>query len=409
MPESILVLSYRDMGHPEMGGAEIIMYEVYRRLRAAGHGVTFLTCRFPGSARAESLDGMEILRTGNLYNFNFAVGSYYRRHLRDRRFTVVVEDLNKIPFYSPLFQREVPVLVNVPHLFGTTVFSQAPWPLALYVYLQEQTIPKVYGECDFQVLSDSTRDDLHARGIPGERLHVIRSGIDHGYYVPPAGGRPVPPGPVLLYLGRLKRYKCIEHPIRVLPRLRRRIPEVSYWIVGEGDYREELERIAREEGVEENVRFFGFRQGAEKLELLHKSRVLVYTSPKEGWGLSVIEANATGLPAVASDSPGLRESVRHEITGFLVPHGDLEALHDRLLSLLSDDVLWRTMSEAGLQWASRFNWDRMAEETLELITQSVRRGRGRAAALPTGAFPRGWAPGRGAAPRSGPPREGEGR
>jgi glycosyltransferase involved in cell wall biosynthesis len=375
MNEKILLLSYRDLRHPEMGGAEIIIHEVYRRLQAEGHQVTFLTCRFPGGAERESLDGMEIIRIGNLYNFNFAVGPYYRKHLRSRGYTVMVEDLNKLPFYGPAFQREVPVLVNVPHLFGTTVFSQAAFPLALYVWLQEQFVPAVYRESEFQVLSDSTRDDLRRRGLAAERIHVIRSGIDHGYYQPPADDHALPPKPVLIYLGRLKKYKCIEHPIRILNRLRERVPGAEYWIVGEGDYRAELERIAREQGCADAVRFFGFKDGAEKLEILHQGRVLLYTSPKEGWGLSVIEANATGLPCVASNSPGLRESVRDGETGFLVPHGDLDALHDRLLSLLVDDTLWRRFSAAGYVWAARFNWDTMAEETLALIRRVSTRGR----------------------------------
>lgn len=373
--QKILILSYRDMQHPEMGGAEIIIYEIYRRLHAAGHPVTFLTCRFAGGPERTSLDGMEIRRIGNIYNFNFAVGSYYRKHLKNEGYGVIVEDLNKLPFYSPVFQKQVPVLVNIPHLFGTTVFSQVPWPMALYVYLQEKTIPRIYRGSEFQVLSDSTREDLIGRGIRQERIHVVRSGIDHEEHRPPEGGRNGPPGPVLLYLGRLKKYKCIEYPIRILPELRRKVPGTEYWIAGDGDYREDLQRIATEMGVGESVRFFGFKEGQEKLDLLHRSRVLVYTSPKEGWGLSVIEANATGLPCVASDSPGLRESVRHGETGFLVPHGDLPALRDRVLDLLTDDVAWRSFSRSGLDWAARFNWDRMADETLELIDLSVKRGR----------------------------------
>ena len=375
MPEKILILSYRDLRHPEMGGAEIIIHEIYRRLHAAGHPVTFLTCRFPGAAARDQIDGMEVIRIGNLYNFNFEVGRYYRRALCDRGYTGMVEDLNKLPVFGPAFQKTVPVLVNIPPLFGPTVFRQAPLPLAMYVYLQEQFIPSVYRRCLFQVLSDSTRDDLAARGIPAEDLFVIRSGIDHDFYRPPAEGRPATPEPVLLYLGRLKKYKCIEHPIRVLRRLRERVPEAQYWIVGEGDYRSDLEQIAREEGCADAVRFFGYREGSEKLDLLHRSRVLLYTSPKEGWGLSVIEGNATGLPCVASDSPGLRESVRHGETGYLVPHGDFDALHDRLLELLTDDALWTRFSAAGLTWADRFNWDTMAGETLDLIGRAVSRGR----------------------------------
>lgn len=372
MPRKILILSYRDIRHPEMGGAEVIIHETYRRIRAEGHEVTFLTCAFPGGAARDEIDGMEVHRLGNVYNFNLAAPLHLRTQLAGRGFDVVVEDLNKLPFYTPAFLPRMPVLVNIPHLFGTTVFQQAPAPLALYVYLQEQTIPWVYRHSEFQVLSDSTADDLRHRGIHSERLHVVRSGIDHGYYVPPVRNGRLP-RPILLYLGRLKRYKCIELPIRVLAAIAERVPEVEYWIVGEGDYGDDLARIARECGVANRVKFLGFLDGAEKLSVLHESRVLVYTSPKEGWGLSVIEANATGVPCVASHSPGLRESVRDGETGYLVPHGELDPLRDRLLELLGDDARWRSMSERALAWANSFSWDRMARETMELIDATIAR------------------------------------
>ncbi len=374
MGRRILVVSYRDLRHPEMGGAEVILYEIYRRLHRAGNPVTFLTGAFPGGAPRDTIDGMEVIRTGNVWNFNFAAPRYYQQHLASKGFDVIVEDLNKLPFYTPLVAGKVPVLVNIPHLFGTTVFQQASFPIASYVWLQEQSIPSVYRRSHFQVLSDSTFEDLAKRGIPRDRLHVIRSGIDHEYYRPrPAGTLP---GPSLLYLGRLKKYKCIEYPIEVLRDIAAQVPGVEYWIAGEGDYRADLERIAAEHGVSDRVRFLGFIDGAPKLDLLHRTRVLVYTSPKEGWGLSVIEANACGVPCVASHSPGLRESVRDGETGYLVPHGDRPALRDRLIELLTNDERWRQMSARGLEWAARFSWEHMAEETLALIERAIQDGRG---------------------------------
>jgi glycosyltransferase involved in cell wall biosynthesis len=370
----ILLLSYRDIEHPEQGGAEVIIRQIYSRLQQRGHRVTFLTCRFEGGAERTEIDGMEVIRVGNLYDFNFHAPCYARKHLEER-IDVVVEDLNKLPFYSPLILRR-PVLVNIPHLFGTTVFQQAPFPLAAYVYAQERTIPHVYRECEFQVLSESTREDLERRQIRPEQIHVVRSGIDHDFYRPPAANGK-PRRKALLYLGRLKKYKCIEFPILVLGRLAARHPEVEYWIAGEGDYRDELERIAREEGVSDRVKFLGYVDGTPKQELLQNARVLLYTSPKEGWGLSVIEANAAGMPCVASDSPGLRESVRDQETGFLVPHGDLPALAHRLDQLLGDEALWQRMSKSGIEWASRFSWEQMANETEALLERSIARYRNR--------------------------------
>lgn len=366
----ILIVSYRDIRHPEQGGAEVIIHEVYRRLQARGHSVTFLTCGFSGGGATDEIDGMAVRRIGNLYNFNFVTSRYINRELKGQ-VDVVVEDLNKLPFYTPSFT-DRPVLVNIPHLFGTTVFQQALAPLAAYVYLQERLIPRVYRNCQFQVLSESTRSDLEKRGIPADQLHVVRTGIDHEYYRPAERNGQLPPSN-LLYLGRLKKYKCIEYPIEVLAGLAQRSPDVKYYIAGEGDFREELEARARERGVADRVEFVGYVDGKEKQDLLAKTRVLCYTSPKEGWGLSVIEANAVGVPCVASDSPGLCEAVRNEETGYLVPHGDLPALERRIGELLTDDDQWKAMSARGIQWADQFHWETMTDETEALLQLAIER------------------------------------
>lgn len=363
----ICVVSYRDMKHPEAGGAEVIIQEVFGRLAQRGHEVTLLTGNFPGGAETDRIDGLEIRRTAGTYTFNFAAPRYFKRHLASRGYDLIVEDINKIPFFMPAHVR-TPVLAVVPHLFGTTVFQQASLPIALYVYLYERFIPRVYRNSLFSVLSGTTRDDLIARGIPPENLRVIHSGMDHDLYGPSA--TPVARRPKrIVYLGRLKKYKCIEHPILALPKVLETVPNAEYWIVGEGDYREELARIAERTGVADHVKFPGFVGGTDKVRLLQESRILAYTSPKEGWGLSVIEAGACACPVVASDSPGLKESVRHEETGYLVRHGDIPDLADKMARLLTDDATAAAMAEAGVRWAAEFHWDRSADKTLALIEE----------------------------------------
>jgi glycosyltransferase involved in cell wall biosynthesis len=359
------------MKHPEAGGAEVIIQEVFSRIAERGHEVTLLTGAFPGGERTDRIGPLEIHRTGHAYNFNVAGPRYFKKHLESRGFDLVAEDLNKIPFFMPRWTR-VPVLAIVPHLFGTTVFQQASLPLGLYVYLHERFIPAVYRNCRFSVLSESTREDLKARGIPPGHLRLIYGGLDHGLYTPspvPIAQRPRR----ILYLGRLKRYKCIEHPILALPRVLERVPDATYWIAGEGDYRGALERIASRHRVADHVRFPGFVGGKDKVRLIQESRVLTYTSPKEGWGLSVIEAGASATPVVASRSPGLRESVVDGRTGFLVEHGDIDALAERLIELLTDDARAESMAQEGVRWAAGFHWDRSAQATLDLIEEIVNR------------------------------------
>jgi len=157
--------------------------------------------------------------------------------------------------------------------------------------------------------------------------------------------------------------------IEALPAILSRVPDAQYWIAGDGDHLPSLRRLVARRGLEAHVRFLGYQGGAEKYATLAQTRVLVYTSPKEGWGLSVIEAAALGIPSVASNSPGLRESVRDEETGYLVPHGDTGALADRIAPLLTNDDLWWRLGRRGLEWAAEYTWDRSAGETLALAEE----------------------------------------
>ncbi len=365
---SFAVISYRDIRHPEFGGAEVILYEIFRRYAAAGHRVTFITGHWPGAPREDEIEGMRIVRGGNQYTFNFVAPRMLGRLLAREPVDLVVEDVNKIPFFTPFYQRRAPVLAVVPHLFGTTVFQQAAFPLACYVYFWERFIPLVYRRCRFSVLSDTTFADLRRRGIAPARMRVIRGGLDHDFHRPPERGGQAP-RPVILYLGRVKKYKRIDLVIEAMPEILARVAQAEYWIVGDGDHLPALRRLVAQRGLEQHVRFWGYRGGAEKYETLAQTRVLVYTSPKEGWGLSVIEAAALGIPSVASDAPGLRESVRPEETGYLVPHGDVGALADRIARLLENDDLWWRMGRSGQEWAARFTWERSAGETLALAEE----------------------------------------
>lgn len=358
------------MEHPEAGGAEVIIFEIMQRLSAAGHRVTLLTGAFPGGARRTEIGGATVHRTGNPFNFNFQAPAYYRRVLRREGFDVIVEDVNKIPFFMPRHEPNVPTVAVVPHLFGTTVFQQAPFPLASYVYLYERFIPSVYGRCLFSVLSESTRDDLIARGVAADRLRLIHGGMDHTLYTPD-GRPPAARKPWIVYLGRLKKYKGIDLILRALPEIAREVPDVVYRIVGDGDDRPRLEQLTQSLGMQKHVDFAGYVGGASKVALLRDTRILAYTSPKEGWGLSVIEAGACGVPVVASNSPGLRESVVDGTTGLLAAHGDVPALAKHCVRLLKDDALAARMAAAGIEWAARFHWDESARKTLALLEEAV--------------------------------------
>ena len=362
----LLIIEYRDITHPEAGGAEVILQEVFKRIVAAGHEVDYLCNRHPGAKDEEFIDGIRFIRRGQQPYFNLLAPWVYRSELRKNKYDVIVEGIDKLPFFMPLFQHEVPVLCIVPHLFGTTVFREASLPAGAYVYAHEKLIPRVYRKCLFSVLSQGTRDDLIRRGVSAGNIQVIYSGLSQEQYSAPLE-KPASDHPVLLYLGRIKKYKGIELGLQAVQRLRDKYPTIEYQIVGAGDYLDALRGLTEQMGLSRNVTFTGIKRGQEKTELLQRASLLLYTSPKEGWGLSVVEANTCGTPVVASDSPGLRESVVDGKTGFLVPHGDVQELANRIDEMLSDPLLYRRMRGEAIVWGRRFTWERSVQETLELI------------------------------------------
>jgi glycosyltransferase involved in cell wall biosynthesis len=283
-----------------------------------------------------------------------------------------VEDVNKLPLFLPQLTR-LPFCAIVPHLFGTTVFAEASWPVAAVVWAAERPIPWAYRRAVFHAISESTRDDLVRRGVPRERITVIYPGVDAAWYCPdPAVPRARVP--TFLYLGRLKRYKGVEVALRALALTRATRSDLVLEIAGQGDDRARLERTAASLGLEGAARFLGFVPEEDKRQLLRRAWAVVFPSPKEGWGITNVEAAACGTPALASDSPGLRESVLHGETGYLVPHGDAAALATRMLELAADPARVAALGRRGRTFAEGLSWERAARATEAHLQRTLASG-----------------------------------
>jgi len=226
-------------------------------------------------------------------------------------------------------------------------------------------------------ISPSTKEDLVARGIAAEHVWVVPPGVDSAAYRDP--GNAAKREPIILWIGRVEPYKRADVMIDAMPKVLARVPRARLVVVGEGSARRALAERAEALGVGAAVRFTGFISEDEKIAALKTAAVVVNTSEKEGWGMTVIEGNACGAPSVSSDVPGLRDSVRDGETGFLVPYGDVDALAANVTRLLGDDDLRRRFVANGLRWAARFSWDNVAADALRLLEEAI---------APTGAEPR---------------------
>ena len=179
----LLVINWLDRENPLSGGAETHLHEIYGRLAQRGHDVTLLCSGWQGCVAETVLDGMKVVRVGGRWDFALHVVGAYKALRRAGRFDMVIEDINKLPLFSPLWVQE-PVDVVVPHLFGWTAFREAGWAVAGTVVAAERAIPLIYRRCQFTAISESTRSDLLARGVPVERTRVIYCGIDSTTFTP---------------------------------------------------------------------------------------------------------------------------------------------------------------------------------------------------------------------------------
>jgi len=375
----ILLVNWNDRENPHAGGAEIHLHEIFGRLVGGGpggrgHAIDLVTSGWPGGAAQTVLDGLRVHRVGGRHTFALRARGAVRRLLAASRYDVVVEDINKLPLYLTQLT-DLPFCVIVPHLFGTTAFAEASWPIATVVWAAERLIPRVYRRAAFHAISDSTRDDLVRRGILRERIEVIYPGVDAAWYSPDPA-TPRADDPTFLYVGRLKRYKGVETAVQALGLARQARPDVTLEIAGQGDDRARLERLVRALGLGAAVRFLGFVPEEEKRRLLRRAWAVVFPSPKEGWGISNVEAAACGTPAIASDSPGLRESVRHGETGFLVPHRDARALADCMLALAADPALVARLGRGARAFAEQLSWERAARATEAQLQRVLAHGGG---------------------------------
>ncbi len=364
----ILVINWQDKSHPQAGGAEVHLHEIFGRIASKGHTVTLVSCGFKGAPRREIADGINIIRIGRRPWFNFAVPVWWLMNGMRKSYDIVVDDINKLPFFSPLFVRK-PILVLLHHFFGKSIFSEIGWLPGSYVRLFERMIPVVYAKNMLCVVSESTRKECLEQGFASEQIHVIHNAINVSLF--PMKVTEKAPQPTIVYFGRLKRYKSIDHLLRALVLVQRRFPTVRLQILGTGDDQRRLERLAGELGIQNSVDFFGFVPDKQKSTLLSAAHLAVNPSVKEGWGITNIEANACGTPAISADSPGLRDSVRDGESGRLYPYGDIEKLSEIIVELLTNVDEYQRLCTGAVAWASRFTWEASAASMLELCDRVI--------------------------------------
>jgi glycosyltransferase involved in cell wall biosynthesis/O-antigen/teichoic acid export membrane protein len=349
-PLRILFLNWRDVRNPDGGGAEVFTHELAKRWAKLGHIVELWTSRFDGCLRVEQVDGVVIKRIGNLRR-----GSLHLRVFRELRrlkgFDLVVEGVNSVPFFTPVFKEKSPPTVTVIHQLAREVwFAELPRVLALIGAWAEPRVLSLYRGTPVVTVSESTRADLAELGVEAT---VIPEG-----FTKPTVGRSIvaESSPLVLFVGRLARNKQPNHAVDAFRTIKAEMPAAKLAIVGRGPMEDEISR-----DLPAGAALLGHVPAEELGRLMSSADCVLVPSTREGWGLVVLEANSVGTPCVGYDVPGLRDSIVDGQTGILVPANDSRALGMAAVSLLTDPLLADEMSSAASAWAERFSWEEMAD------------------------------------------------
>jgi glycosyltransferase involved in cell wall biosynthesis/O-antigen/teichoic acid export membrane protein len=366
----ILVLNWRDTRHKWAGGAEVYVQELAARWVRAGMHVTLFCGTDRCSPAEDTVNGVEVVRRGGFFTVYAWSAIYYVLRFK-RKFDVIVDCENGIPFFSPFYAR-IPVVLLVFHVHQEVFTKFLPQPFAgIASFLEGRLMPVAYRRCPVVTISNSSRDDISAHGLSEfENIRIVHPGVDTRLL---KTKRPKASYPLFTYLGRLKPYKHVDMAIRAFAMVVQRHPEARLAIAGDGECREGLTRLAAELGVSNKVEFLGKVSEERKATLLAQSWGAVQPSMVEGWGITVIEANACGVPVIAHDVSGLRDAIVDGQTGRLVQPMNVPQFAQEMVSLIEDAAYRNRLQQAATVWARRFDWDRSAESFAQILSSCTRR------------------------------------
>jgi glycosyltransferase involved in cell wall biosynthesis len=352
----ILFLNWRDIHNPEAGGAEVFVQEVAARWIEHGHEVVLLTSGFARGLGHETIDGVKVRRLGRLRNGTFHL--LVQRELAQLRgFDVIVEGINTIPFFTPLWSRLPPTIALVYQLAVEVWHAELPRPTSDVAQWLEPKLLTPYRDVPVVTISESGKQELLSAGL--KHVTVVEPGRSD---VPPLEATVKEPRPTLMFAGRLAANKRPDHAVEAFKQIRRNQRDARLWIVGQGPMARQLART-----LPIGADLLGHVSRKELYERMARAHCLLVPSVREGWGLVVTEANAVGTPAVGYDVPGLRDSIQHGRTGLLAAPGRPEALAAEAQRVLDDTVLRERLAHNAANFACSFSWSNTADKLLALV------------------------------------------
>ncbi|MBU4370129.1 glycosyltransferase family 4 protein [Patescibacteria group bacterium] len=358
MTKKILIINKYCPLHPKAGGAEKRLLEIFSRI-GKKHKIYLLSAMFPGAKKRQTYKNINIIRLGrknseNTIRIHFSIIFCLWYYLKKIKPDILYEDISVIPFFTPIFHPFQKKQIIIHHLNQKHFFESQRFIYAIIGYLAEAIFILLYKKQKVIVVSNWMKKKLENYNF--KYVKKILNGVDQSLI----SEKKYSIEPTVLFLGRLEGRKGINLFLKTYPLVKKSIENVKYIIAGDGS--EKIEQESNKLHQKKNIQFLGFVSEEKKKELFQKCWLYVTPSKIEGYGISVLEANATGTFVLANDVEGLQESVKNNETGELLDCENTGLFADKIITWLNKEEL-RQKEKNCRAWAKFHNWNKAVQET----------------------------------------------
>lgn len=363
--KKIIIFNWRDPEDPKAGGAERVTLKHATYWAQQGHQVTWVAGTFPGCKAKVTKNGVHYLRSGNSQTL-FLRAWWIFYHDLNGDADVIIDEVHGLPMFSPLWARGCKTIAFIHEVAQEIWDEMFPFPVNVIGKLIERHVfPFVYKDIQFWVDSSSTQNDLISLGIPKKHVQIIPCAIDL-----PSGIADVKREKrfTCVFLARLVKMKGVEYAIETFADIFKSKSDAQLWIVGSGDdlYVDTLRKKVEKLHMTKNVVFWGNVTEKKKYELLGRAHWLLHTSVREGFGLTVLEANSRKTPAAVFDVASLRDLVSED-KGVIVPFADTHILAQRILHQWHNQKRYLSLQKNAYTFSKRFSWRLFTKQSEQLF------------------------------------------
>ncbi len=363
---NFLWFSWKDITHPQAGGAEDVAHHILANLVANGHQVVLITSSYSGAEKEASLDGYKIIRIGNRWSVYLRAWRIYKNRF-DNWPDVVIDECNTIPFFTRYYVTQKRIMV-IHQLCREIWFYQMFWPLSWIGYIVEPLYLRLLRDEKVITISQSTCNDLVKYGFDSSNIQIMRLGISINH-IDRIGKFSRFKNPTILSLGAIRPMKRTLDIVKAYEIAKKEIPHLKLIVAGDysGAYGESVRNHITVSPHNKDIQFLGRVSSQKKKRLMRTSHLIVVTSVKEGWGLIVTEANSQGTPAIGYDVDGLRDSIHHNLTGLITKNNEPKSLSDDITTLLGNQNLLDQYAANGWKLSLENTYDNCYVDFVSIV------------------------------------------